>query len=81
MIWFFNWKGIVTSTPPIAGKALADIATNHSFSEESGKYILLDKIWKSSEESYNVSKQQALWNWTIDVLGKDDKQKRQFALI
>ena len=77
MLWFFTSKGIVTSTPPISGKALADIAVNRTYANVSGKYIL-DKEWKSSEESYDTEKQRELWNWTIDALAKDASQKQRF---
>ena len=78
MLWFFKSKGIVTSTPPISGKAMADIAMNRTFADQSGKYILLDKEWKSSEESYDGEKQRDLWRWTVDALAGNAAQKQGF---
>ena len=82
MFWYFNGQGIVTSTPQISGKALADLASGRTFSDgSSGKYILLDKEWRSSEESYDVAKQEECWRWTVEYLGKDAAQRKRFNAL
>ena len=47
----------------------------------SGEYIVLDKPAKSSEESYDVAKQEELWNWLLETVAKDDAEKQAFAAV
>ena len=81
MFWFFRYMGITTSTPPLSGKALANIATSPAFANKTGTYILLDKEAKSSQESYDETKQRELWNWTIDTLATNESQKQRFIYL
>ena len=81
MLWLFRYMGITTSTPPISGKALANIATTPEYANKTGTYILLDKVAKSSEESYDETKQRELWSWTMDTLATDESQKQRFMSL
>ena len=82
MVWYFKQQGIVTSTPQLSGKNLAGLASGRLFPNgASGKYILLDKEWKSSEESYDVTKQEDCWRWTVEYLGKDAAQSKRFIAL
>ena len=77
---FRRMTGMQTSTPELAGQSMAALAQINS-TGQSGEYIVLGKPDKSSEESYDVAKQEELWNWLVDTLAKDDSEKRSFAAV
>lgn len=61
-----------------SGGALAWVATSDETKEESGKYFEGRKEIKSSVDSYVESKQQDLWQWTVDFVSQDNGEKGRF---
>jgi hypothetical protein len=61
-----------------SGASLAKLAMNPEFEGVSGKYFEGVKEIKSSEVSYDVSKQEELWAWTVKTLAVGDDEKAKF---
>lgn len=76
-LWLFRLFGTVTSSAPKSGKLLADML-QATGTEHGGKYVLLDRIKPSSAESYDLQKQDDLWDWTVDQLALSPLEKDQF---
>lgn len=53
--------GIVTSTPTRSGKAMARLILDESLNQTTGKYFQVNKVIKSSTDSYSLSYAQELW--------------------
>ncbi|TGO24321.1 hypothetical protein BPAE_0106g00260 [Botrytis paeoniae] len=70
-----------THTPAESGAALARLATAADVEGTTGKYFEgLNEI-KSSKDSYDASKQEDLWNWTVSYLAKDEREKARFESL
>ena len=66
-------------TPQESGAAMARLAMDGSM--ESGKYCESNKVIKSSELSYDVSKQEDLWKWTVDKIALSEEEKQDFNKV
>ncbi|KAK5451820.1 hypothetical protein LTS15_007543 [Exophiala xenobiotica] len=62
--------------PQASGANLAWIATVDT--ETSGVYYEIRKPIKSSVDSYDEEKQRELWQWTVDFLAKDKRERERF---
>lgn len=69
----------VIITPKASAKLLADLAVDEKAAGMSGKYFSMDKEIKSSVDSYREEDQEDLWNWTVQVVAKDEEEKQRFA--
>ena len=69
-----------TATPQVAGQSMAALARSHS-PIKSGQYIVVANPGKSSEESYDVAKQEELWDWLVNTLARDDAEKKAFHVV
>ena len=66
-------------TPEESGEALARLAIGNELDGVSGKYFEGKKEIKSSKDSYNESKQEELWNWTVNYLAHgNDSEKAAY---
>ena len=76
----FIWRmaGATTSTPPYSGKRLAEFTVGDEYATWHGRYLLLDKEKKTSTESYDVAKQDELWDWTVKTMSKDSQEAERF---
>jgi len=81
MLWIFRMFGTVTSSPPVSGKALMHMVTGDDFKDVSGKYILIHSERPSSEDSYDVEKQDDLWDYTVKVLAISEEEKISFETM
>ncbi|CAK9780568.1 NAD(P)-binding protein [Cutaneotrichosporon oleaginosum] len=61
--------GIVTSTGPRSGKALADLAIGDAHKNEKMAYYQLENKVESSKQSHDIALQDDLWDWTNQKLG------------
>lgn len=61
--------GIVTSTIPRSGKALAHLAIDEAHTNEKMAYYQLEYKMESSKQSHDVALQDDLWDWTVQKLG------------
>ncbi|KAF7886796.1 uncharacterized protein EAF02_003443 [Botrytis sinoallii] len=82
LIWLLRLVAIPnTHTPAESGAALARLATAADVEGTTGKYFEgLNEI-KSSKDSYDESKQEDLWNWTVSYLAKDEREKVKFESL
>ncbi len=70
----FGRMGVVVSTPQNSGRLMAELACKigrFADMDINGKYVLLDRLKDSSDESYDVTKQEELWKWTLAELHLD----------
>ena len=66
-------------TPVSSGKALARLAVGEDAEGVSGKYFEGMKEIKSSKDSYDESKQEDLWTWTVAFQSNgSDNEKARF---
>lgn len=71
-----------THTTQESGAALARLATAADVEGVTGKYWEGLKEIESSKDSYDKSKQEDLWNWTIDYISRgDSSEKALFASL
>lgn len=68
-------------SPEESGKALAWLAVGKEVEGESGKYFEGMRQIKSSVESYEVEKQQDLWEWTAKFVAMDEGEARAFEKL
>lgn len=68
-------------TPAESGRALAELAVGGSGERVSGRYFEGKREIKSSVDSYVIGKQQDLWEWTLDTVSKDGKEKVLFEKL
>ena len=61
-----------------SGASLAALSRPEKASQIDGKYFEGSKPIKSSDVSYETTKQEELWQWTIETLAKDEEEKRSF---
>ncbi|ROW16631.1 hypothetical protein VPNG_01489 [Cytospora leucostoma] len=62
-------------TPEESGASLARLATAADVRGINGKYYEGDKEIPSSKDSYDESKQDDLWSWTINYLANGDQEE------
>ncbi|KAF1977111.1 NAD(P)-binding protein [Bimuria novae-zelandiae CBS 107.79] len=65
-------------TPQQSGEALARLAMAEEFASVKGKYFQGTKEQESSVESYEVKKQDDLWEWTVKFAARDSEELAQF---
>lgn len=94
-ILIFLWKSVLPRLLPVlrllispnihkpseSGTALAKLGVQDKASEIDGKYFEGLKAIKSSEASYDVVKQEELWDWTVKTLAKDEEEKHDFEKV
>ena len=69
-------------TPQESGAALASLATGEIGGVAAdGKYFEGTKEIRSSGPSYDETKQEDLWNWTIKAVAKDEMEKRDLERV
>lgn len=66
--------------PVDSGAALARLAVRADVDGVSGVYFEGLKEIKSSDDSYDRVKQEDLWNWTVDTVACDERERRAFSL-
>ncbi|KAF7900832.1 hypothetical protein EAF00_003053 [Botryotinia globosa] len=72
---------VTAMDPAESGVALARLATAADVEGTTGKYFEgLNEI-KSSKDSYDESKQEDLWDWTVSYLAKDELEKARFESL
>ncbi|KAI0886294.1 NAD(P)-binding protein [Annulohypoxylon maeteangense] len=64
--------------PQESAVALARLAIGLDVEDESGKYFEGLKQIKSSKDSYDETKQDDLWKWTVDYLAKGNGERERF---
>lgn len=64
-----------------SGIALARLAVSPEVEGVTGKYYEGLKQIESSKVSYDVAKQEDLWEWTADFVGKDEAEKQAFKSL
>jgi NAD(P)-dependent dehydrogenase (short-subunit alcohol dehydrogenase family) len=65
-------------TPTQSGIALARLAIGDDVANVRGQYFEGTKEIKSSVESYQVEKQDDLWEWTVNYVARDQEELTQF---
>lgn len=65
-------------TPAESGAALARLAVGDDVANVKGRYFEGIKEIKSSVESYEVEKQDDLWDWTVNYLAGDEEELIKF---
>ncbi|KFY18831.1 hypothetical protein V493_08316 [Pseudogymnoascus sp. VKM F-4281 (FW-2241)] len=68
-------------TPQESGANLARLAIGADVEGKSGVYFEGKKIISSSKDSYDESKQEDLWEWTIKATAASEDERRQFELV
>ncbi len=61
--------GIVTSTGPRSGKALAELALGEEHKNEKMAYYQIESKVESSKQSHDIALQDDIWDWTVQKLG------------
>lgn len=64
-----------------SGTNLARLAVGADVEGKSGVYFEGKEIIKSSKDSYDDSKQEDLWEWTIKATATSESERREFGLI
>ncbi|KIY02042.1 uncharacterized protein Z520_02180 [Fonsecaea multimorphosa CBS 102226] len=92
----FMWKRVLPSlipllrlvlsspnihTPEESGAALAWLALDAEVRMQSGVYFEGRRQIKSSVDSYDETKQEELWAWTVKTLARDEQERRRFELV
>lgn len=67
-------------SPQESGEALARLAVGDDVHGQSGLYYEGTKPIKSSDASYDKSKQEDLWTWTARTLARDEMERSRFEL-
>ncbi|KAK7228255.1 hypothetical protein V2G26_000425 [Clonostachys chloroleuca] len=63
-------------SPAESGAALARLATGSDVEGITGKYFESLREIKSSEDSYNIAKQDDLWDWTVNYVAQGDAAEK-----
>lgn len=63
-----------------SGRALARLATGKEVEGKSGLYYEGTREIKSSKISYDESKQEDLWQWSVETLARNAEEQRLFNL-
>lgn len=66
-----------TNTPQKSGTNLAYVAMDEK-ADDAGKYFEGRKVIPTSKDSYDETKQEDLWAWTVQFLARDQKEKEAF---
>ncbi|KAI0155338.1 dehydrogenase/reductase [Xylariaceae sp. FL1272] len=74
LLRFFLFANI--HLPQASGANLARLAIEPELMGVSGKYFEGRREIRSSTDSYDISKQDDLWRWTVDYLAKGDEKER-----
>ena len=67
-------------TPEESGMALARLAVGSDVEGKSGAYFEGLKEIRSSDVTYDKSKQEDIWGWSREALSKTEEEKRAFDL-
>ncbi|KID81739.1 NAD(P)-binding domain protein [Metarhizium guizhouense ARSEF 977] len=67
-------------SPKESGEAVARLAVGEDVQGQSGVYYEGTKPIKSSDASYDKSKQEDLWTWTAKTLARDEVERSRFEL-
>jgi NAD(P)-dependent dehydrogenase (short-subunit alcohol dehydrogenase family) len=68
-------------SPQESAEALARLASDPDMEGISGKYFEGMSDIKSSEDSYNETKQEDLWAWTVKTVSKDVEEAKRFGIV
>ncbi|KAF2163561.1 hypothetical protein M409DRAFT_37243 [Zasmidium cellare ATCC 36951] len=68
-------------TPQESGRNLARLAVSSEVEGVSGKYFEAGKSIDSSKDSYDESKQEDLWNWTVEFVARDKAEVESFKSL
>ncbi|OBT77052.1 hypothetical protein VF21_02901 [Pseudogymnoascus sp. 05NY08] len=68
-------------TPQESGANLTRLAVGADVEGKSGVYFEGKEIIKSSKDSYDESKQEDLWEWTIKATATSEDERREFELV
>lgn len=68
-------------TPKESGANLAFVATDSSVKTTSGVYYEMRKEIPSSVDSYDESKQEDLWAWTVKTLALNEQERKDFDVV
>lgn len=63
-----------------SGANLAFIATDRNAKSKSGVYYEMRKEVPSSIDSYDESKQEELWSWTVKTLASNEQERKDFEI-
>lgn len=63
-----------------SGANLAFIATDKNAQAKSGVYYEMRKEIPSSIDSYDESKQEELWSWTVKTLASNEQERKDFEI-
>ncbi|KAL4945832.1 hypothetical protein BDV06DRAFT_229726 [Aspergillus oleicola] len=64
-----------------SGGSLAWLASDDAVRGKSGVYFEGRREIKSSKDSYDTSKQEDLWGWTVKNVGRDKEEREGFELM
>ena len=64
-----------------SGSNLAWLATSPDITSTSGKYFEGKKEIKSSKDSYNETKQNDLWQWTVKNISTGEEERKIFETL
>ncbi|KAE8448283.1 hypothetical protein EG329_009714 [Mollisiaceae sp. DMI_Dod_QoI] len=67
-------------TPQESGRHLASVAVGEEFKGETGVYFEGRQKIKSSVVSYDVKKQEDLWEWTIKNVSSSEEERKRFDI-
>ena len=82
MIWLLRL--LITPNihlPQESGASLARLAVGEDVKGVTGKYYEAQKPIPSSKDSYDLEKQEDLWEWTVKRIAKDDNEQREFEIV
>lgn len=82
LMWLFRWalRSQNVHSPQESGARLAEhgLTSGEEALAESGRYFEGASVKESSVASRDVEKQEDLWKWTVEFLGRNEDEKRQF---
>ncbi|RFU35496.1 hypothetical protein B7463_g858, partial [Scytalidium lignicola] len=64
-----------------SGASLTRLALDSEIESQSGAYFEGRKVIKSSVESYDESKQEELWGWTVKNVALDKEEAKRFEML
>lgn len=68
-------------TPKQSGANLAFLVTDPNVRAKSGVYYEIRKEIPSSVDSYEESKQEELWAWTVKTLASNEQERKDFEVV
>lgn len=82
ILWFWKWmiRSDNVHLPRESGLYLAEhgLAGTRQAMDQSGKYFEGRKVTETWVGSRDERKQEDLWRWSVEVLGRDEKERREF---